>query len=119
MSNYSESEKLFIEWKKKIPEYSKCFVKDGIISLESYQGEKNKILFLMKEVNDQSAEADWDIRETFSQELKYSFSIRLAEWSWGILNNFPPIENASREELHKSLKKYLLLMLKKVGWFLN
>ena len=67
---------------------SENFVKDGIIDEERFQNATHKILFITKEPNDPKNEAT-DYREWWNEELYYSFSYRIAEWAYGILNDFP------------------------------
>jgi hypothetical protein len=92
-------------------------VKDGIINEKFYSSSNPKVLFLMKEVNDPSESACWDLSIMLYNELKYNFSYRLAEWSWGIFNDFIPLpdNNAKKEKLHSMLRKTAIINLKKSG----
>jgi hypothetical protein len=115
MSYQSKSKKLFEEWKKAVSEYGKSFISDGIVNEIYFQGTTPKVLFLMKESNDPSDEADWDLAKFFNKELKYNFARRISEWAWGIIKNFPPLEKASSEDLHNALKSTAIVNLKKSG----
>jgi len=83
--------KLFLVWKKNYSE-SENFVKDGIVNEELFDKARTKILFITKEPNDPKQEGT-DFREWWNEGVYYSFSYRIAEWSYGILNDFIPYDN--------------------------
>lgn len=82
--------KLFEDWRNR---YKKAdnFVKDGIINEALFESTSQKILFITKEPNDPKQEGT-DFREWWKKEVFYGFSYRIAEWAFGILNNFPPYD---------------------------
>lgn len=107
---------LFTTWESSFPDYKGKFIRDGIINEELYQTAKVKICFLVKEPNDPAQDA-WDLANHLNNKFKGGFSIRLAEWSYGIQNDFPPIESipATPEQLHPWLKKTAVVNVKKTG----
>ncbi|MBN8707326.1 MAG: hypothetical protein J0L62_15750 [Bacteroidetes bacterium] len=116
MNSRQELEKLFTTWESTFPEHSGKFIRDGIINDELYQTAKVKICFLTKEPNDEKQQT-WNLSDTLNTEFKGIFSIRIAEWSYGIQNNFPPIESipATPEQLQHWLKKTAVVNVKKTG----
>lgn len=106
---------LFEEWEKCNIKYLGKFVKDGIIDIDLYQRSNLKILFILKEANDPTQNS-WDLTDTLRNEFKGNFTNRLAEWAYGILNNFPPLNLLpDAHELHRALKSTSILNLKKTG----
>ncbi|MCK9401484.1 MAG: hypothetical protein M0Q51_16015 [Bacteroidales bacterium] len=79
---------LFAKWEQAVPEYQGIFVKDGIVNENLYDIAPLKILFITKEPNNPKQEAG-DFREWWKDELAFAFSLRIAEWSYGLLNDFP------------------------------
>ena len=79
---------LFKIWEQAVPEYQGKFVKDGIIDENLYDVASTKILFITKEPNNPKQE-EGDFRDWWKYELVDAFSYRIAEWSYGLLNNFP------------------------------
>ena len=89
MQNKTEQlNQLFDEWEQTVSEYKGKFVRDGIINEQFYQIASPKILFIAKEPNDPEQTA-WDFRELWKADISRTFSFRIAEWSYGILNSFP------------------------------
>lgn len=88
--------RLFEEWEQTTNEYKGRFVRDGIIEEQLYKSALPKILFILKEPNDPGQEAD-DIREWWKDRKQSlnAFGKRLAELSYGLLQDFPPFENIS------------------------
>lgn len=107
---------LFNEWEIKVPEYKAKLVKDGIINEELYQVASRKILFITKEPNNPNQEPG-DFRDWLKKEIYYSFSYRIAEWSYGILNNFPKYDEIWRRRglAHKAIQHIALINIKKSG----
>lgn len=107
---------LFNCWEKKIPEYQGRFVKDGIVDEEQYNSATIKILFVAKEPNNPNQDAG-DFREWWRQELAYTFSYRIAEWSYGLLNDFPQYDDIWKEKdaAHKAIQKVSFMNIKKSG----
>jgi len=116
MNSRQELEKLFTTWESSFPDYKGKFIRDGIINDELYQTAKVKICFLVKEPNDPTQDT-WHLANHLNNQFKGGFSIRLAEWSYGIQNNFPPIESipTTPDQLHTWLKKTAVINLKKSG----
>lgn len=108
---------LFKKWKKQYPD-SENFVEDGIINEELFNQSCQKILLITKEPNDPKKEAT-DYRIWWNQEIYFKFSYRIAEWAYGIHNNFPPYDqiwpNNEDKIAHKSLKSIAFMNVKKSG----
>ncbi len=80
---------LFMNWESLIKTEHGKFIRDGIIDEQLFEKHGNKkLLVIAKEPNYQGTEA-WDFRDWWKDELNYSFSYRIAEWAFGIENNFP------------------------------
>lgn len=107
---------LFDEWEIKVPEYKGKFIRDGIINEQFYKIALKKILFITKEPNNPKQEAG-DFREWWKEEIYYPFSYRIAEWSYGLLNNFPEFDEICRNKdlAHKAIKQVALMNIKKSG----
>lgn len=90
--------------------------KDGIIDDLLFESARKKVLFLCKEPND-PIQSGGDYRLWWKDEIHYTFSTRIAEWSFGILNGFPEFDSVwkEKEKTHEALKSIAFLNLKKVG----
>ena len=108
---------LFNKWKKQYPD-SENFVKDGIIDEELFDQSPQKILFITKEPNDPKQKGK-DYRIWWNEEIYFKFSYRIAEWTYGIHNDFPPYDRIwpdNEDEIaHKSLKSIAFMNVKKSG----
>ena len=82
---------LFDRWSKNYGDGDN-FVKDGVINESKYNKASKKILFITKEPNDPNKEGT-DYREWWNEGMQYTFSYRIAEWAYGILNDFPAYDN--------------------------
>lgn len=107
---------LFDEWEEKINGYKGKFIKDGIIDENLYKKASPKILFIAKEANDPN-QTSWDFREWWKQKLVYAFSFRIAEWSYGLLNNFPQYDTiwANKGIAHNAIQYISFMNIKKTG----
>jgi len=107
---------LFKEWVERTPEYKGNFTNDGIIDEQLYLKTKLKILFITKEPN-KPKKSGGDFREWLNQELVGSFSYRIAEWSYGILNNFPPYDKIWKKNSTalEAIKRIAFMNVKKSG----
>ena len=107
---------LFHRWQEEFPEYKGKFNKDGINNEEVFEKQKLKLLFLAKEPNDPD-QSEWDFREWWAEEVKYSFSHRICEWAFGLLNGFPPVENITydNEKRVQIMSAVAFMNLKKSG----
>lgn len=88
------------------------FKKDGVVNEPMFKSPY--ILFICKEPNDQQ-QKEGDYREWWNNEMLYTFSRRIGEWSHGIFNCFPPYESFSNEDSHQALRSIAFLNIKKVG----
>jgi hypothetical protein len=110
-------DKLFEEWERNSNlDYKGKFIKDGVIDESLYVKAKLKVLFIEKESNDPE-QTSWDYRKWWKEELKYPFTYRIAEWSYGLLNNFPPYDKIWEKEnlAHNALKHIAFMNIKKSG----
>ncbi len=116
MNKKTQLESLFDRWENSDPNYLGKFVRDGMIHDIEYETPGVKILFLVKEAND-IEQSKFDLAEVLNTNLTKNFGYRMAEWSFGILNDFPVLSSArSSEDFHESLKKSSAVMnLKKIG----
>lgn len=107
---------LFGKWEKAIPEYQGKFVKDGIVDEQQFSSTATKILFIAKEPNNPNQDAG-DFREWWRQELAYTFSYRIAEWSYGLLNDFPQYDDIweKKGSAHKAIQRIAFMNIKKSG----
>ncbi|MEO6720770.1 MAG: hypothetical protein ABIN67_10390 [Ferruginibacter sp.] len=105
---------LFNEWQNATPEYTEQFIKDGVIDEEQFEEQKPKLLFITKEAN-ASSNKSWDFRDNWHQELLYRFDYRIAEWAYGIQNNFPEFDSIyqNKNEYSNAIKKVAFMDVKK------
>jgi len=115
-SKTQQLNQLFYDWENKIPEYKGHFVKDGINNEDLYNATIPKILFITKEPNNPNQEAD-DFREWWKEEIRFTFSHRIAEWAYGIINKFPPYDQIKGAEEDKldALHRISFMNVKKSG----
>lgn len=107
---------LFDEWEQSVDSYKGKFVRDGIIDEQLYQLAAPKVLFITKEPNNPEQKAG-DFREWWREGIAYTFSYRLAEWSYGLLNDFPQFDDiwTSTDSAHNAIKNIALMNIKKIG----
>lgn len=107
---------LFDRWESSIPEYQGKFVKDGIVDEQQFSSAPSKILFIAKEPNNPN-EVAGDFREWWRQELAFTFSYRIAEWSYGLLNSFPLYDNIWKEKMsaQRAIQQIAFMNIKKSG----
>jgi len=107
---------LFQKWEEQVPKYQGHFVKDGIINEENFQDSNPKILFITKEPNNPNQDVG-EFREWWKEELKYTFSRRIAEWSYGIINHFPIFDQilSDNEAKINALQQIAFMNVKKIG----
>lgn len=109
---------LFKEWEDSVPDYKNVFVGDGIINETEWNKTFPKILFIAKEANQFGTQRFGDFREDWKgDEWQYPFAYRIAEWSFGIIKNFPLFNEIYRDypQLHEMLQKVSFLNIKKNG----
>lgn len=116
MEENNQLDKLFEVWEKQNIGYKGAFKKDGIIDEHLYAQSKPKILFIAKEPNDPK-QKEGDYRKWWKEGIKYGFSLRIAEWAYGILNNFPQYDIVRRDSagLDKAIQSIAFLNIKKNG----
>lgn len=106
---------LFIKWERHNYEYKDKFVKDGIINENIYKQQHIKLLFIAKEQND-TKQQPGDFRDWWQQEIKYVFANRIYEMAFGVLNNFPPLDEVdSNSNKLGTLGAIAFMNLKKIG----
>ncbi len=97
---------LFGEWEAANPDYHGKFICDGIINEDIYNRTNPKVLFIAKEANQDDAPEEGDFREWWANDIRHPFTYRLAEWAFGILNDFPPFEEIHFDYDIKWKEKY-------------
>lgn len=107
---------LFDEWEQKVDDYKGKFVRDGIVDEQIFLTATPKILFIAKEPNNPDQKPG-DFRDWWKDEIAYTFSYRLAEWSYGLLNNFPQYDDiwTNKGSAHKAIKHIAFMNIKKNG----
>jgi len=107
---------LFDEWEDAVSDYKGKFVRDGIIDEELYNSASPKILFVEKEPNDPTQESG-DFRIWWKQDPDYPFLYRIAEWSYGLLNDFPQYDEIRRKNdlLKQAIQQVAFMNIKKSG----
>lgn len=105
---------LFEQWKKDMSLETGGFVADGIIDEQLFNQASKKILFITKEPNNPEQVAG-DFREWWQQRLEGGFSLRIAEWAHGLLNDFPVFDNINEEQRQQAIRRIAFMNLKKVG----
>lgn len=117
MTKNEELDRLFKEWEKAVPDYKGKFVSDGIISEALYDTASKKILFIAKEPNDPKPIETWDFRILWRDQFKYPFTYRIAEWAYGLLNDFPAYDELwiDRSKLIQALHSIAFMNVKRIG----
>lgn len=104
-------------------------ITDGIINPKVFKNEGTKLLWILKEPNDEQSKEDWDMCELLrcrSKEEKGLFSVPhwhasfglICKISWGILEptkTFNNINKLEREYLAKILDRIAFINIKKVA----
>lgn len=111
-------DQLFKEWEENIEDYKGKFVRDGIINEQVWLQTNPKILFITKEANQYGKPVAGDFRNDWRNEYsKYPFAYRIAEWSFGLINNFPVFNDifGTPSLCHDMLQKIAFLNIKKTG----
>lgn len=122
----TKTEKLnahFAKWRQLTRAPIKNFHADGIVDEAAYDAAPVKLCFLMKEPNNPAKDdfgAKFDFREWWRNEpIKGTFTKRISEWSYGILNDFPPYDDIgladSERATHEVRKSIALVNAKKTG----
>ena len=111
-----ELNSLFNEWEEKVPEFKGHFVRDGIINDELYRKARTKILFIAKEANNPN-QTEGDFRSYWQNKLRDPFAYRIAEWSFGVLNDFPPYDEIwkNRSNGDNAIQKIAFMNVKKIA----
>lgn len=110
--------KLFKEWEDNIEDHKGKFVSDGIINEVEWIKATPKILFIAKEANQYGKQAVGDFRHDWRNGISnYPFAYRIAEWSFGIISNFPVFSDIfpKSPHYHETLQKISFLNVKKTG----
>ena len=102
MEIIKKEEELFNKWKEKRERFSA----DGIIDFTTYKNSKNKILFLMKEVN---SEVGFNLKEELNKGGRRATWGPLSAWVYGIINIQNNIHWNEIKELNNNLKRKELL----------
>ncbi len=109
---------LFKKWESEYEPYHNNFKCDGINDPSLFveqKRNKNAVLFIAKEPNNKGKEKETgDFREWWKKPLEFSFSMRLAEWSYGMVNGFPKYEDAVKNR-KVGLMSVAFMNMKKSG----
>ncbi len=119
----SQLEAHFSEWAKEANIPPDHFHKDGVIHEGSWRKAEPRVCFLMKEPNNPSQTEDgqgFDFRDWWRDEpIKYRFPSRIAEWSRGMLEGFPPYDELwstnDGRDIQEVRKQIALVNVKKTG----
>lgn len=113
----ASEEALFSRWQQ---QYPNVFVPDGVVDELSYQAAPLKVLFLLKEVNDEDG-TSWDLREFLKSSRYPQTWNNVARWSFGLLSQprFAPWsslpEQCGDQFRVQWLKSVAVVNVKKVG----
>lgn len=110
-------DELFTDWECSTPGYHNKFVADGIVDESQFENASPRVLFVTKEPNNLE-QTPGDFRSWWKYELKCGFTYRIAEWSYGLLNNFPPYDEIWKRPGGKakaSLSQIAFMNIKKCG----
>src|SRR4051794_26894795 len=118
MTKTQQLNELFNEWRTKFEFTEEGFYADGIINEDEYNAcaTGKRLLFIAKEPNAKNHEKNEDrsfVTEWNKTSPTYQFACRIAEWAYGILNDFPTFEQ--EEEKIGYLKKIAFMNIKKSG----
>lgn len=109
---------LFESWENEINGYKGVFVRDGIINEQEWLNTEPKILFVTKEPNQFGHQISGDFRDDWQNKYsKYPFAYRIAEWSYGLINDFPIFNaiNKNQQYYQETLQRISFLNIKKSG----
>ncbi|MBK8291470.1 MAG: hypothetical protein IPK96_11605 [Flammeovirgaceae bacterium] len=87
------------------------FKKDGILNEDFFISPR--ILFICKEPNDKDLN-EGDYRKWWEKGLAFRFGLRLGEWAYGLINNFPAYEEFSTPQAHEAFMKTAFMNVKNV-----
>lgn len=106
----------FSRWINKNPTHEGHLVRDGIINESLYKEAKIKILYITKESNNPT-QPEEDICKWLRDSIQSTFAIRLSEWSYGILNNFPKFDEIweTKSKPHEAIQKTAIINVKKIA----
>lgn len=105
---------------KKLADSDNAFIVDGIINPVLFERQTNKVLFIAKEhnfladqdyTNYQNGYIDW-----WNEHVHLQFSHRIAEWAYGIQNDFPAfLHDLDYDTKHNALKSIAFINVKKAS----
>ncbi len=108
---------LFAKWKTEFTFSENDFYTDGVINETEYEHSKKKLLFIAKEPNASNHQKEIDrsfVTEWNETRPDYNFACRIAEWAYGILNDFPTYDDKP-EDIQVQLKNIAFMNVKKSG----
>lgn len=106
---------LFDQWQKEVYSEETIFIRDGIINETVWKNTPQKVLFIAKEANNRS-DISWDFRDWWNDSFNYTFSHRLAEWAYGILEDFPDYDTIdTKDKKLETLQKIAFMNINKTG----
>jgi len=116
MDMHDAENEIFNQWKTR---YNKSIIPDGIVHEPTYKAAKLKILFLLKEVNDENGE-EWDLRDFLFNGGRAATWTPAAIWLKGISNLPSKLPFEESRKINPSQRTELLhtiacMNLKKYG----
>lgn len=118
MSKNQHIANLYLEFKAECKTNGKTFIKDGIVDEDEFEKQNPKLLFIGKEANyDNPNESEYNYRSELRSQVKHRYNHRIAEWSYGIQNDFPPFDQiyCQQSEEKKAIKKVAVIEINKTG----
>lgn len=113
MSKNEELNALFMQWRTALGPEGIKFIADGIIHEHSYLVASTRILFLGKEAHEKGG-GGWDFRDEWAKDPGWLHAEQAKRWAYGILNDFPPWEDAVRPP-ENALMHVACMNIKKTG----
>lgn len=106
---------LFEEWKKSDPCFEKGFVSDGVVDEEAFRAAPRRIVYLLKEVNDE-VDLVWVLCEFLREGGRGYTWDNITRWTEGILDrgiDWAELKIITEERRKETLRKIAVVNLKK------
>lgn len=112
-SKNAQLDEQFNDWRKRLGDEGSKFIYDGIIKEDIFFEQSERILFIGKDPHD-SKYFGWDFRIEWPKDRKWRHARQVKRWTYGILNGFPPFEEA-RWPKENYLCRVAFMNVKKTG----
>lgn len=114
MGIFESEEVLFAEWREKRP----GFVADGAVDEEAYLSSRIKLMFVLKEVNDDPDGGEWDLRQFLRDGGRSQTWDNITRWIYGIRQlpsdiEWSKIADIDKEKRINTLRSIVAVNLKK------